>query len=174
MVLGPILTARQLARAVPRLRHVVIAHELAATTGVAQTCAAHATVVVCSDRPADAACLVAHRPSASRRSLAAAPRRSSRRRRHRPRGQLHDPGSRLRSSIAGRRASGFLQVSLSKVPRHRHRRHTRSSRAEALPMNASDFSGPIRSAAICRDLAGCYAGRPIEVSRATASSNKCL
>ena len=37
-----------------------------------------------------------------------------------------------------------------------------------------DFSGPIRSAAIRRDLAGCYAGRPIEVSRATASSNKCL
>ena len=37
-----------------------------------------------------------------------------------------------------------------------------------------NFSGPIRSAAICRDLAGCYAGRPIEVSRATASSNKCL
>src|SRR4029453_10373437 len=37
-----------------------------------------------------------------------------------------------------------------------------------------DYSGPIRPAAICRDLAGCYAGRPIEVSRATASSNKCL
>ena len=33
---------------------------------------------------------------------------------------LEDPDS---SSIAGRRASGFLQVSLSKVPRHQHRAH---------------------------------------------------
>jgi hypothetical protein len=44
-----------------------------------------------------------------------------------------DPTS---SSIAGRRASGFLQVSLSKVPRHPPRAAGRASRAEALPMNA--------------------------------------
>ena len=48
-----------------------------------------------------------------------------------------DPTS---SSIAGRRASGFLQVSLSKVPRHPHRAACPASRAESLPMNANDYS----------------------------------
>ena len=48
-----------------------------------------------------------------------------------------DPTS---SSIAGRRASGFLQVSLSKVPRHQSRATGRTSRAEVLPMNANDFN----------------------------------
>jgi hypothetical protein len=49
-----------------------------------------------------------------------------------------DPDS---SSIAGRRASGFLQVSLSKVTRHHQQGLTSPSRAEAPPMNASDFLG---------------------------------
>ena len=49
-----------------------------------------------------------------------------------------DPSSR---SIAGRRASGFLQVSLSKVPRHPPRAARRASRAESLPMNANDKAG---------------------------------
>ena len=46
-------------------------------------------------------------------------------------------------SIAARRAGGFLQASLSKVPRHQHRCTTDRHRAEALPMNASDFSLPM-------------------------------
>ena len=50
---------------------------------------------------------------------------------------LGDPAS---SSIAGRRASGFLQVSLSKVSRPQHRAHISPLCAEALPINASDFS----------------------------------
>jgi hypothetical protein len=45
------------------------------------------------------------------------------------------------SSIAGRRASGFLQVSLSKESRHQHRGTPYHLAAEALPMNASDYSG---------------------------------
>jgi hypothetical protein len=49
------------------------------------------------------------------------------------------------NSIAGRRASGFLQVSLS--TRHQHRGLTSPSRAKALPMNASDYPGPSLSAA---------------------------
>jgi hypothetical protein len=53
---------------------------------------------------------------------------------------LDDPDS---SSIAGRRASGFLQVSLSKVTRHLHRGTTPATRAESPPMNANDYSGPI-------------------------------
>jgi hypothetical protein len=51
-----------------------------------------------------------------------------------------DPSS---NSIAGRRASGLPQVSLSKVPRHPPRAAGRASRAEALPMNANDFWRPI-------------------------------
>jgi Putative transposase/Transposase zinc-binding domain len=42
------------------------------------------------------------------------------------------------SSIAGRRASGFLQVSLSKVPRLQLRARMSALCAEALPINASD------------------------------------
>jgi len=38
------------------------------------------------------------------------------------------------SSIAGRRASGFLQVSLSKVSRHRHRAARPANRAETPPI----------------------------------------
>ena len=53
------------------------------------------------------------------------------------RSTLEDPDS---SSIAGRRASGFLQVSLSKVSRHPHRGARRTSSAETPPMNANDFS----------------------------------
>jgi hypothetical protein len=45
------------------------------------------------------------------------------------------------SSIAGRRASGFLQVSLSKVSRHGHRAARPATRAETPPMNANDFRG---------------------------------
>jgi hypothetical protein len=51
-----------------------------------------------------------------------------------------DPDS---SSIAGRRASGFLQVSLSKVSRHEHRGARPASSAETPPMNANDFRGVI-------------------------------
>jgi hypothetical protein len=40
-------------------------------------------------------------------------------------------------------AVGFLQVSLSKVPRPLHRAASPASRAEALPMNASDYPGVI-------------------------------
>jgi hypothetical protein len=47
---------------------------------------------------------------------------------------------RASSSIGGRRASGFLQVSLSKVPRVRIGYLPRPAFAEALPINASDFS----------------------------------
>ena len=50
---------------------------------------------------------------------------------------LEDPDS---SSIAGRRASGFLQVSLSKVSRHGHRGARPASSAETPPMNANDQS----------------------------------
>ena len=53
------------------------------------------------------------------------------------------PGDPDSSSIAGRRASGFLQVSLSKVPRHLHRGARPASCAETPPMNASDYSGVI-------------------------------
>jgi hypothetical protein len=45
------------------------------------------------------------------------------------------------SSIAGRRASGFLQLSLSKVSRHPHRSASRDSSAETPPRNANDFRG---------------------------------
>jgi hypothetical protein len=46
------------------------------------------------------------------------------------------PGILVCGSIAGRRASGFLQVSLSKVPRPQHRATFDQPCAEALPMNA--------------------------------------
>ena len=52
---------------------------------------------------------------------------------------VRDPDS---SSIAGRRASGFLQVSLSKVSRLPHRGARPDSSAETPPMNASDYPGP--------------------------------
>ena len=53
------------------------------------------------------------------------------------RSTLGDPDS---TSIAGRRASGFLQVSLSKVSRHPHQGTRRTSSAETPPMNANDLS----------------------------------
>src|SRR6266852_6143530 len=46
------------------------------------------------------------------------------------------PGIRACSSIAGRRASEFLQVPLSKVPRHQHGTTFGQGFAEALPINA--------------------------------------
>ena len=66
----------------------------------------------------------------------------------------------LRGSIAGRPATGFLQVSLSKVPRH-PRRPRPSSRAEALPMNASDLSLAIRGTRLREDAVGCRASQLI-------------
>jgi hypothetical protein len=50
------------------------------------------------------------------------------------------------SSRAGRRASGFLQVSLSKVSRHEHRGARPASSAETPPMNANDYSRVMRLA----------------------------
>ena len=47
------------------------------------------------------------------------------------------------SSIAGHRASGSLQVSLSKVRRQKQRVSSPQVCAEALPMNASDQAGPM-------------------------------
>ena len=58
---------------------------------------------------------------------------------HSHRSTLDDPDS---SSIAGRRASGFLQVSLSKVSRPEHRGARPASNAETRPMNANDDSMP--------------------------------
>ena len=55
------------------------------------------------------------------------------RRRPRPIRSAH-AGDLDSSSIAGRRASGFLPVSLSKVPRHPHLGPRRASCAEALPI----------------------------------------
>jgi hypothetical protein len=81
-----------------------------------------------------------------------------------------DPTS---SSIADRRASGFLQVSLSKVPRHPPRATGRASRAEALPMNANDYPrrnwlvGPAYSttaSAMARGRAGAPRRRPAWVT----------
>jgi hypothetical protein len=66
------------------------------------------------------------------------------------RSTLTDPDS---SSIAGRRASGFLQVSLSKVSRHPHRGAHPASSAETPPMNTNDYSLPIPRAAL-RPVAG--------------------
>jgi hypothetical protein len=81
--------------------------------------------------------------SAQRHSLAHAPPAASvppslarRRPRDPRRSTLGDPDS---SSIAGR-ASGFLQVSLSKGSRHSHRGARPASGAETSPMNANDFS----------------------------------
>jgi Phage integrase, N-terminal SAM-like domain len=58
--------------------------------------------------------------------------------------QLAAPRDPYSSSIVGRRASGFLQVSLSKVTRHPHRRISPAPRAESPPMNANDYSRVIR------------------------------
>jgi hypothetical protein len=72
----------------------------------------HVSGVVCADLvidrcpPALAEALARHRPAAGvTRATPASPLQST----------LEDPDS---SSMAGRRASGFLQVSLSKVTRH--------------------------------------------------------
>ena len=99
---------------------------------------AHVSGVVCLDPGCDP---VPSRAAAVRstggRRAAAAPAPT-------PLGQrfptLGDPAS---GSIAGRRASGFLQVSLSKVPRPQHRAHISTLCAETLPINASDYSGVI-------------------------------
>ena len=62
------------------------------------------------------------------------------RRRSRAAGTPEDPDS---SSIAGRRASGFLQVSLSKAPPHRHRGHAIASGrgTSDAPATVSDVFG---------------------------------
>ena len=74
----------------------------------------------------------------ARRTACGPPPLARRRLLDRRRFTLDDPDS---SSIAGRRASGFLQVSLSKVPRPQHRAHISALCAEALPINASDYWG---------------------------------
>jgi hypothetical protein len=53
------------------------------------------------------------------------------------------------SSIPGRPASGFLQVSLSKVPRHLVCRVSPTVLAEALPINANDKGGSIHRSEFC-------------------------
>jgi hypothetical protein len=53
---------------------------------------------------------------------------------HHARGRFTAPGILACSSIAGRRASGFLQVSLSKVPRLQHS----ATSAKALRRGTSD------------------------------------
>jgi hypothetical protein len=84
---------------------------------------------------------VTHRPPSLARRRPLDPHRST----------LGDPDS---SSIAGRRASGFLQVSLSKVPRPQHRarmshcapRHFRSTLAtspdESTPLRLAGWASP--------------------------------
>ena len=78
-----------------------------------------------------------HAPSPQREP----PPLSRRRPLDQPRSTPADPDP---NSIAGRRASGFLQVSLSKVSRHPHRGARPATCAETPPMNASDQSGVIR------------------------------
>ena len=95
----------------PRLRHLMsVRHVL---TGVcatwSPTCQERCASIRCPQPVASAAAPVARRPACVPPPLA------RRRPLDRRRLTLHDPDS---SSIAGRRASGFLQVSLSKVPRH--------------------------------------------------------
>ena len=83
-----------------------------------------------------------HRPSPRARVRTPDPSRACRRRSRADGPSIDhlathaDPTS---SSIAGRRASGFLQVSLSKVSRHPPRATGPTSRAETLPMNANDL-----------------------------------
>ena len=69
-----------------------------------------------------------HQPGGRRRRSRAAGRSIHHR------STLEDPDS---SSIAGRRASGFLQVSLSKVSRHPHRGARPASSAETPPTRTS-------------------------------------
>jgi hypothetical protein len=49
------------------------------------------------------------------------------------------PGDSYSSSIAGRRARGFLQDSLSKVSRHWHRGTRPATRAETPPITLTTF-----------------------------------
>ena len=152
MIIGPILTARQLATRRSRLRYVMMRTDLATTVALVRRVRARH-----GDR-------VSRRGLASARHAATPARRAIRRAACRRRsrvagpslGSSPTPGIPTCSSIAGRRASGFLQVSLSKVPRHQHRAPVRPSRAEALPMNASDQAGPIRPAALCDPQARSY------------------
>ena len=121
-----------------RLRHLMTAEPHSSPTGVLVDVVAHVSGVVCLDPLTGIQHLVQRvarrHPSTAR---AAAARASPA---HpidtRPRATIP-----LRSSIAGRRASGFLQVSLSKVSRHPPRAARRASRAESLPMNANDKAG---------------------------------
>ncbi len=139
MIIGLLLTARQLLRPGARLRYVVTADRLAASSRIRQTCprtSVSSSVFASPIVPHDA-----RRRSPSHRAVRAIEVASP----------CATPDRRRRSSTtaksdlwlhSGRPASGFLQVSLSKVPRHRHRRHG-PSWAEALPMNASDQAGPV-------------------------------
>src|SRR6266852_8705840 len=65
------------------------------------------------------------------------------------------------SSIAGRRASGFLQVSLSKVSRHGHRGTRPATRAETPPITLTtrqDLSGAVHDETGVRQSLGRHAG----------------
>src|SRR4051794_34662556 len=57
----------------------------------------------------------------------------------------------LEPPYASRPATGFLLVSLSKVPRHPLRRVSATFLAEALPINANDKAGPLTPAMLPRD-----------------------
>ena len=140
-----------------RLRHLMTADALV-TTGVLVDVVAHVSGdgVPRSARPQHrrtarrVGARATHRAACRRRSRAAGPS-------IRPPATREDPTS---SSIAGRRASGFLQVSLSKVPRHPHRAARPASRAETPPMNANDLWGV--TVADTRD-------RPVELRRRYAN-----
>ena len=90
---------------------------------------------------------------------------------HPHRSTLDDPDS---CSIAGRRASGFLQVSLSKVSRHEHRGARPASNAETPPMNANDFTGviDIRCVAVSFWVLALRNGRSCRCSRRQAGATR--
>ena len=100
----------------------------------ASTCS-HLSGVVCLDPASEprVAPLLRHAPTI----VPASPPLARRQSRTRHTLTLADPDS---SSIVGRRASGFLQVSLSKVSRHRQRGARPASCAETPPMNANDYT----------------------------------
>ena len=80
----------------------------------------------------------AQRPHARRRARAAtAPPPAT------PNALTPTPWNLACSSIAGRRASGFLQVSLSKVSRHETSRCSSSFSRRDTSDNANDYPGPI-------------------------------
>ena len=127
-----------------RLRYLMSAQRRSSRPASSSTWSAHVSGVVCLDpleRPARPA--LATRTPAIAGAAAAARAPTASRSTHRPRPRI--PTS---SSIAGRRASGFLQVSLSKVSRHPHRGARPASRAETPPMNAKRQArrNPTRSA----------------------------